>query len=512
MFDRWDESLDGPEPSPDDIPAEFLPVEPWLDNPDWLEELVAGDPERPRSVEEILAEAEHGPVSSALAAELGAIDLNTLTDDQKVAVAVAADRCVNHYEGVKLGAVGAFAGPEPRDDLGEAAFAWCEIAGALHLGEGQARRMVHTGRRLRTHLRGTLAAMRSGDLSGLKAQTLVDATAVLDAEQCAQVEARVLPHAATRNPSNHTAAVGRAVRRVDPDGWKDRREQKLRDVVMIRYLHGDGVADILLRNLDSLQANTLWTAADTWARAQKAAGDKRGMDALRVAAVVTFGSDYLTGTPTTAGAEEWTVPDADDTGDEGAADDTADARAHDAEGADTRDDAPALRRGTPPTRHGAPAVVNVIVHLPDLIDPANGGAARLAGTGEPLPAEAVADLLREGARIRFALVDQNGKLAGISTKLHDPTALTRAFIALRDVTLRVPGGSTTEVAGQDLDHMDADGPTDPTNLHPPSRGWHRAKTFKHWTLTANPDGTITWTSRRTGRSYTTHPYNYRDDP
>jgi len=58
----------------------------------------------------------------------------------------------------------------------------------------------------------------------------------------------------------------------------------------------------------------------------------------------------------------------------------------------------------------------------------------------------------------------------------------------------------------------ADGPTDPTNLHPPSRGWHRAKTFKHWTLTANPDGTITWTSRRTGRSYTTHPYNYRDDP
>ena len=66
------------------------------------------------------------------------------------------------------------------------------------------------------------------------------------------------------------------------------------------------------------------------------------------------------------------------------------------------------------------------------------------------------------------------------------------------------------VAGQDLDHIDPDGPTDPTNLHPPSRGWHRAKTFKHWTLTANPDGTITWTSRRTGRTYTTHPYDHRD--
>jgi hypothetical protein len=90
--------------------------------------------------------------------------------------------------------------------------------------------------------------------------------------------------------------------------------------------------------------------------------------------------------------------------------------------------------------------------------------------------------------------------------------LQRAFIALRDVTLRVPGGSTTVVAGQDLDHINPHGPTEPANLHPPSRGWHRAKTFRHWTVTANPDGTITWTSRSTGRTYTTHPYNHRAGP
>src|SRR5947209_2899790 len=363
MFDRWDVAIDGPEPTPDDFPVEFLPAEPWRDNDAWLDELVAGDPERPRSIAEILAEAERGPVSAALAAELGAIDLDALTDDQKLAVAVAADRCVNHYEGVKATAVGSFAGPEPRDDMCEGAFAWCELAGALHLGEGQARRMVHTGRRLRTHLRGTLAAMRAGDLSAAKAQTLVEATALLDADQRAEVEARVLPHAAGRNPGNHTAAVGRAVRKVDPDGWKNRREQKLRDVAMIRTTHGDGVADILLRNLDSTQAELLWTAADTWARQAKATGDPRTLDALRPAAVVEFATRYLTGDSTTDGAT------------------------------DTR-----------PTRHGAPAVVNVMINLPDLIDPAHGGAATLAGTGEPLPAEAVADLLREGARIRFALL------------------------------------------------------------------------------------------------------------
>jgi len=31
-------------------------------------------------------------------------------------------------------------------------------------------------------------------------------------------------------------------------------------------------------------------------------------------------------------------------------------------------------------------------------------------------------------------------------------------------------------------------------------------------VTANPDRTITWTSRRTGRTYTTEPFNYRDGP
>src|SRR5438874_1762376 len=81
------------------------------------------------------------------------------------AVAVAAQRCVNHYEGVKLRAVGAFAGPEPRDDTSEGGFAWTDVAGALRLGEGQARQLTHQGRRLRTHLHRTLAGMLAGDVS-----------------------------------------------------------------------------------------------------------------------------------------------------------------------------------------------------------------------------------------------------------------------------------------------------------------------------------------------------------
>src|SRR4051812_4793016 len=472
----WDVARQGPEPAPP--PPD--PPEPWDTCPDdsWIDELAAGDPQRPRTVAEILGQAERGPISAALAAQPVAIDVTTLGDDERIAVAVAAQRCVNHYEGVKLRAVGAFAGPEPRDDTSEGGFAWTDVAGALRLGEGQARQLTHQGRRLRTHLHRTLAGMLAGDVSLAKAQTLIHTTELLDEEQCAQVEDLVLPRAASRNPGNHAAAVARAVRKVDPDGWKHRREQQLRDIAMIRLSQGDGVADMLLRGLDSMQSELLWTAADTWARTQKAAGDTRTLDALRVAAVLDWCTRYLTG-----------LPIAPDTG-----------------------DAQPAPTPQPPTRHGAPAVVNVMINLPDLIDPARGGAATVAGNGEPLPAEAVAELLRDGARIRFALIDHDGRLTGISTKLHDPTTLMRAFIALRDVNLRVPGGSTTVVAGQDLDHIDPDGPTEPANLHPPSRGWHRAKTFGHWTLTANPDGTITWTSRRTGRSYTTHPYDHRAGP
>lgn len=70
-----------------------------------------------------------------------------------------------------------------------------EISAALRLGEGHARRLVYGARRLRTHLPGALTAMRAGDLSLTKARTLIDTTERLDPDQCAAVEARVLPGA-----------------------------------------------------------------------------------------------------------------------------------------------------------------------------------------------------------------------------------------------------------------------------------------------------------------------------
>src|SRR5947209_10288219 len=151
MFeDRWWDD-GGPDPLP-------TPLEDWECGAEIpLEELIALDPERERSVAEVVAAAESDPVTS----ELAAVDLATASDDERIAVLVAAQRRINHYEAVKLAAIAAFAGPQPRDDVeaarSDAVFAWAEISAALHLGEGTARSLTQTARRLAVDLPGTLA-------------------------------------------------------------------------------------------------------------------------------------------------------------------------------------------------------------------------------------------------------------------------------------------------------------------------------------------------------------------
>jgi len=474
-----------------DGPVLDFGVQPWeVDDPDWLERAIASDPGdgRPdevlaslapvddepgrRTVAEVLYDAEHGPVSPGVFAELQRFGDLVLSDDEQVAVMVGWQRYEAHCVGQKVSAVAGFAGPAPTDDTGEAAFVWAEVGAALALGEGQARCLAADARQLRSHLPVTLAALLAGQITWSKTRTILDAAGSLSPEQCAELEVRVLPKAGQRPPAAHARAVRRAVDRIDPDAAASRREAKRRDIAMIRADQGDGIADILLRSLDALDAELIWTGADTWARRRKATGDPRTLDALRCAALVDWARRSLNATPISAGDGSERLP--------------------------------------VPTRNGMPAVVDVLIPLPALV--AGKGSGILASTGDPVPAEAIAALLDQGAKVRFLLTDPDGNLAGISTGLHDPPAIMRTYIALRDLTARTPTGSNAPVAGQDLDHLDPTGPTTPSNLHPPTRGWHRAKTYGHWTVTTNADRTITWTSRRTGRSYNTEPYDYRDDP
>ena len=129
MFEDGWEGYDGAEPPPPE-------PQPW-ESPDfaaWIDELAAADPGRSPTVVELLALAGGcDPVQSLL----GGLDPDRLGDGDKVSVVAAAQRQENHYAGVKLAGIGAFAGAEPADHRCEEAFAWCEISAALHLGKAR---------------------------------------------------------------------------------------------------------------------------------------------------------------------------------------------------------------------------------------------------------------------------------------------------------------------------------------------------------------------------------------
>jgi hypothetical protein len=87
---------------------------------------------------------------------------------------------------------------------------------------------------------------------------------------------------------------------------------------------------------------------------------------------------------------------------------------------------------------------------------------------------------------------------------YTPTAAVDRFVRLRDRTCQFPGcNQPAEFA--DLDHRTAfaeGGRTTTHNLHCLCRHHHRLKHQGGWSITPNPDGTVTWTSP-TGRCYRT---------
>ncbi|SFI00536.1 HNH endonuclease signature motif containing protein, partial [Cryobacterium levicorallinum] len=92
-----------------------------------------------------------------------------------------------------------------------------------------------------------------------------------------------------------------------------------------------------------------------------------------------------------------------------------------------------------------------------------------------------------------------------STPFRVPAALKK-YLRLRDGTCRFPGCNRS-AGHSDLDHTidkQFGGPTTATNLHSLSPAHHNLKHFSDWKATADPDGTVHWTSPA-GKHYATDP-------
>lgn len=377
----------------------------------WAAEL-EGHPAPPAA--EVIAAAESEDVTPATIARLAAIDPVSLDDDQRIGLAVAwsrvrnyADAMAGHVTAQQLAATTSVGGPKDVTRISADELVIGELTAALRLSQGATADLVFVADALARRLRATAAAVKSGSVSWLKASTLANATASLSTVQARAVEERVLPFAARRTPSQHAAAVRRWVDRIDPAGAADRRRQAREDVRLTVQHTGAGVGQLFAR-MPAEELDTVWMGADTWARRRKEAGDSRSLDVLRVAALVTWATSFLThGDPTYCDTTCGPVAPSGDQPDNHSA-------APSALSVPTPPTAPTPP--TTPTRHGRPASVRLIWDLTSLLG-VTEHCGELLDSGATLPPEAMREILTGGARVRRMLIDPHtGELLDLSSR------------------------------------------------------------------------------------------------
>jgi hypothetical protein len=518
-------------------------------------------------------EDDAGPGGGPIAALIGwaRVDPRELDANGLVEYAVAWSRVMNQAAGEIAQAVVEFHDRiGDNETLGPIRLTAAEFGVALRLGSGAADQLVHTAVALSRRLPSTLAAVTAGDVSWAKAVTLAERAAVLAPENARRVEELVLPKAPDRTPVQHADAVRRAVDRIDPAGAAERRRRAEKDIALVRAHVGDGMGELFAR-LPSEQLETVWTAADAWARRAKAAGAPGTLDRLRVQALVRWAESFLThGDPTTCDTLCDVVP-ARSTGGP-----PSDASPPDATPSGATRSGP-----TPPSRHGRPVAVRAIWDLRSFLGLADE-PGELADSGASLSAETMRELVTHGARLRRLVVDPaTGELLDLSAAVDLPatrpdsrhrapvelqvvipidvwrglahgtepelaTALDAAppavrellttplrapeldgapraypapaaladFIATRDRHPTNPCAGRSAAHAADLDHtvpVDAGGATVRDNLASVTRRWHRLRTLGGWTVERIGRG-WRWTSIRTGRTITTAPHDYRLGP
>jgi Domain of unknown function (DUF222) len=176
-------------------------------------------------------------------------------------------------------------------------FAADEIAPLLRITRNAAHARLDFAVELTTRLPGTLAAQDSGDIDLYKARILTELTTVLDDQQAAAVEARVLAGAAEQTPGQLRAAARRAVLRIDPDGAEQRRQHRVRDRAVILDPREDGTVALTAVNLDAADAVAAYQRLDAYARAMNPT-DGRSLDQRRADAFI----DLILGRTSTSGA------------------------------------------------------------------------------------------------------------------------------------------------------------------------------------------------------------------
>jgi hypothetical protein len=430
------------------LPVDYAPLDDgeavWTeaDHEAFTEWAAACDSELQRAptVEEILAEAESGPVTSSMIAAVKTLDVSMLDDDQAVSFSRCWQRIVSHGQAQMVAGVARVVRTyrsNPMFDGVEGAAR--ELESALRLGPRQTGELVTTSLDLTSRLGATWDELNAGQVSWANADYLAHATAGLDDDKARAVEAVVLPRAGERTSSQHRDAVRRAVDRIDPEGIDERRQKAQRTIRLIRSHYGDGMGQ-LFADMPSEHVDVCFTAADAWARQHKAAGDPRTLDQLRCAAMVGWATSFLfhgDGShcdrhcthpkPTAPGpaesaesAESALMPDDPDENDADEDDPGPDEPGDDPWGGDgggppadpppPADPSPPAASPPPPSppsrpsRQGRAVELDAIWDLASLLGVTNS-CGELLDSGAVLPPSSMRELVAGGVRLRRMVID-----------------------------------------------------------------------------------------------------------
>ncbi len=323
-----------------------------------------------------------------------------------------------------------------------------EIAAVMKVSGRAARNQVHTARTLVGSLPGTKVALDFGEVTFRHALAMVDECALLDREQAAVVESRVLPGAGDRAVGDLRRKLRRAVAMVEPGVAFARHQEAVaaRDVRLIPQ--EDGMATVAA-TMSAVDARALFSAVDTLARARHAAeGGRRsgvGVGARRVDALVAL--------------------------------------AH-----------AALADRALPKAHGRRVELQVAIDAASLFglteDPAH-----LDGYG-PIPAPIARQLARDAKWRRLITDPVTGHLLDFGRKTYRPPKRLTDYLIARDRVCAMFGCNQPAAMG-DGDHVvpyQPDGRTSAANMLMLCRRHHRLKTLGGWKLKRETDGAVVWIS------------------
>ncbi|BEP15152.1 hypothetical protein acdb102_34630 [Acidothermaceae bacterium B102] len=388
----------------------------------------------------------------------------TMTQDQQLTLVQLWQPQLAWAAGQEQAAVAALAGPEPatagqrRDD-----FEAFELAPALHTSVDYAGQKIFHARLLSGAFVATGDALRAGTLDPHRVWVMLETLTTLPTELARQVEAEILPTAARSTPSRLRRALRKAARKVDPE-WDARMFATKRTTRRVGFHpEGDDGLVLMYAYLPPVEARAIEEHLKAAARVPSPdPADPRTVEEREADALITA---VLGSTP-----------------------------------------------GDPTTPLAPKILLQVLVSLPTLLG-LREDTAELHGYGD-LPPEVARELAGDAGWQRWVHDPVTGHLLDQGNTDYVPKAQLRRFVRNRDRYCQFPGSSRS-ADSCDLDHNEEfkhgqGGTTSAANLAALSRSPHRAKTHADHQLTANPDGTRTWTTPL-GRHYTTRPHDYRPD-